>query len=75
MIDVLKSARGFAVQALMARLPHCKPENRERLRARIATVKAGLGDDLVEVQSAALALKASLTPDQVRGDEKGVEHG
>jgi hypothetical protein len=75
MTDVMASARGFAVQALLARLPRAAPEKREPLRMRIAAIKAGRLDTAPEVQSASFALKASLTPDQVRGDEQGVEHG
>ena len=55
----LERARGFAVDALKARLTGCPPEKRPLYRDRIAFVKSGRLDTAPEVQSALLAIEAA----------------
>lgn len=57
----LTEARKFAVQALQSRLKLGDPRGKnEKIKARIALIRAERLDDAVEVQSALLAVRAHL---------------
>jgi hypothetical protein len=63
---LIAHARKFAEWALMERLPQAQRESGygsakrlETLKARIAKIRAGNGDDLPEVRTAVLALEGA----------------
>lgn len=57
---MIEMARECAIEVLLARLPRLIGRDYTnkipKLKARIATIRAGQGDELPEVQSALLAL-------------------
>lgn len=55
--DLASKARQSAEQALMSRIVRATPEQREKLKARIALIRSHQGDNLPEVQSAMIALE------------------
>lgn len=71
-MKVSNEAREAAGQVLMARLTRTSVERRDGLLQRIAAVRAGLLDAAPEVQSAQLAIRATLERAAVRAFEVAV---